>query len=79
MDSKGSIDSYRMPDAMREKIRAILRAYRTGSGARPRKNCDALRTRFYNDCELGIGGRLSLHAWLLGAPLTLNSRNGTGS
>lgn len=39
MESKGSFDSYYMPDAMWERVRVLLLVYRTGPfGGRPRKD-----------------------------------------
>jgi len=49
MDSKGSFDSYRIPDSMWEKIRAIRPAYMKGLfGGRPREHLRSITdTIFY--------------------------------
>ena len=56
MESKGSFDLYRMPDAMWERIRVLLPVYRTGLfGGRPRKDlrsvADAIFYRLRTGCQ----------------------------
>ena len=56
MESKNCFDSYRMPDAMWEKIRTLIPAYKTGPfGGRPRKDLrsilDAIFYRLPTGCQ----------------------------
>ncbi|MEI7987361.1 MAG: IS5 family transposase [Armatimonadota bacterium] len=56
MESKDSFDDYRMPDAMWEKIKALLPVYKMGRfGGRPRKNlrsvADAIFYRLRTGCQ----------------------------
>jgi len=54
MDSKVSFDLYRMPDSMREKIRAILPVYRTGPfGGRPRKDLRSVAAAIFYRMRTG--------------------------
>jgi putative transposase len=56
MESKGSFDSYRMPDAMWDRIRVLLPVYNTGPfGGRPRKDlrsvADTIFYRLRTGCQ----------------------------
>jgi putative transposase len=73
MESKGSFDSYRMPDAMWESIRVLLPVYRTGPfGGRPRKDlrsvADAIFNRLRSGCQwkaipVCLASRSTAHAY----------------
>jgi putative transposase len=56
MESKGSFDSYRMPDAMWDRIRVLLPVYNTGPfGGRPQKDlrsvADTIFYRLRTGCQ----------------------------
>jgi|SanBayMetagenome_1026888.scaffolds.fasta_scaffold10424_2 putative transposase len=51
---EGKFDSYRMPDAMWERIRALLPAYKTGPfGGRPRQDLSCVAESIFNRLRTG--------------------------